>query len=218
VAEFNGLSFALGNKLFRRGEGSSLIGDFILSALYDFDALEFGNIYLDGRLFPLEGASLRFNLGFNPRDAEVSEGLLRASYQDRRGDSFYLGYRFIRDVPALFEAFPEENRRFEDLKGEFSQVHQISGGFRIAITRNWGVLYRVAYSFERNALLGNAGGIEYISGCQCWALRVEVQQRRNRGVGVALRFAFTGLGDDSRSPFQSSGRSGDMGWGGSTSF
>ena len=36
--------------------------------------------------------------------------------------------------------------------------------------------------------------------------------------GVALRFAFTGLGDDSRSPFQSSGRSGDMGWGGSTSF
>ena len=214
VDEFNGLSFALGNRVFDRGgESARLLADFVLSALYDFEALEFGNIYLDGRIHPFGGATLRFNLGVDPGAPEVSEGLVTAAFRDTRGDRFSLDYRFIREVGNFFEAFPEENRRFENLKDEFDQVNQISGGLRIAITREWGITYRAAYSFERSALLGNAGGVEYISRCRCWAARVEVRQRRNRGVGFRFLFTFVGIGDDSRSPFESSSRLSGWDWG-----
>jgi len=214
IEEFNGLTFALGNRIYGRGGKSArLLGDFVLSALYDFDALEFGNIYLDGRAYPFRGATMRFNLGVDPTEPRLSEGLLEVGYSHDRGHSFRLGYRFINDVPSFFEAFPEENRRFKNLKEEFDSVNQISGGLRIAITRSWGITYRAGYSFERSTLLGNAGGVEYISECACWAARIEVSQRRNRGVGIAFRLAFIGLGDDSTTPFQSSRRFSDVGFG-----
>lgn len=218
IAGFNGLTFALGNRLYERGgEGARLLGDFVLSAGYDFESSEFADLYLDGRLYPMSGATLRFNLGFDPRDAEISEGLLRAAYSDERGDEFWLGYRYIRDIPDFFELFPQENQRFESVKSDFNHVNQISAGFRIAITRQWAVLYRGAYSFERSVLLANAGGVEYISGCRCWAARIEVRQRRNRGVGIDFRFTFVGIADDSRSPFESPGRVSDLGFTGGAS-
>lgn len=212
VSEFNGLTLALGNRIYDRGgEGARLLGDFVLSSGYDFAASEFSNLYLDGRLYPFRGTRLRFDLGFDPRDVLVSEGLMQVAFSDLRGDEFWLGYRFIRDIPAFFENFPEENERFKDVKTDFNHVNQVSGGFRVAFTRQWAVFYEGAYSFERSLLLGNAGGVEYISLCRCWAIRVEVRQRRNRGVGVGLRFTFVGLADDSRSPFESSQRSAAVG-------
>ena len=75
---------------------------------------------------------------------------------------------------------------------------------RIAITRQWGITYRAAFSFERNLLLANQGGIEYLSKCRCWALRLEVSESRSRGVQFKLLYTLVGIGDDSRSPFEQS--------------
>jgi lipopolysaccharide assembly outer membrane protein LptD (OstA) len=213
IREFNGLSFALGNRFYGTGDlAAELLADFALSALYDFDRSEFGDIYLDGRLFPFRGSTVRFSLGFDPNDTRVSEGLLGLAFRDDRGDRFSLDYRYVRQIPGFFEAFPVENRRFDDFKGEFDEINQIAGGLRIAITPQWGISYRGAYSFEQSALLGNEGGVEYISKCRCWALRVELRQSRSRGIQVGFRYAFVGLGDDSRVPFETVGRGTDIGF------
>ncbi len=210
VREFNGLSFALSNRFFRKprssGDAAELLADFVLSGLYDFEESEFDDVFLEGRIYPFRNATARFSLGFDPRDAKVSEGLMSTTFRDDRGDSFSLDYRFLRDIPEVFEDFPEENRRFRRFEGEFDQINQITGALRIAITRQWGVTYAGAYSFERGVLLGNTGGIEFISKCRCWALRFEVRQSRSRGLTFAIRYAFIGIGDDSRTPFQSGRR------------
>ena len=57
------------------------------------------------------------------------------------------------------------------------------------------------YSFEKSILFGQQGGVEYISGCRCWAGKVIVAQGRARGFGFRVLYTILGLGDDSRNPF-----------------
>ena len=118
VEEFNALTVALGNRLYQRpgapGEAAVPLADFVLSGQYDFAQEEFGGIYLDGRLFPFAGATARLGLGFDPEQAQVDEGLAGLAFRDERGDRFSLEYRYLREVPRFFEAFPQENPRFEE--------------------------------------------------------------------------------------------------------
>jgi hypothetical protein len=216
VEEFNALTLALGNRLYQRpgapGEAAVPLADFVLSGQYDFAQEEFGGVFLDGRLFPFAGATARLGLGFDPEQAELDEGLAGLAFRDERGDRFSLEYRYLREVPRFFEAFPQENPRFDGFSEEFERVNQVALGFRIALNPQWGLAWRGAYSFERGLLLGNLGALEYISKCRCWALRLEVSQSRGRGVGVGVRYAFTGLGDDSRAPFESAEIGSDAGF------
>jgi hypothetical protein len=47
------------------------------------------------------------------------------------------------------------------------------------------------------------GGIEFLSSCECWALRFEIENDRQRGIEWGFRYRLTGLGDDEdpRRPF-----------------
>jgi lipopolysaccharide assembly outer membrane protein LptD (OstA) len=143
-------------------------------------------------------------VGFDPEQTQSDEGLAEIGWRDDRGDRFNLGYRYLRDIPRFFEAFPVENDRFDNYDTDFERIHQIDGGVRIALTRQWGITYRAAYSFERNLLLANEGGIEYLSKCRCWAVRLEISESRSRGVQFNLLYTLVGIGDDSRSPFEGS--------------
>ncbi|HME69708.1 MAG TPA: hypothetical protein VKM54_07550, partial [Myxococcota bacterium] len=58
----------------------------------------------------------------------------------------------------------------------------------------------------QNLLLGNRGGVEYISKCRCWAIRGEVVQSRTRGVTYTFDYTLLGLGQNDNRPFQ--GRTG----------
>jgi lipopolysaccharide assembly outer membrane protein LptD (OstA) len=216
IGAANGVSFGVGNRLYgsARSEGGAapLLADFVLQALYDIEDGEMGEVVLDGRAQPFPGLVARFNLAFDPDPAQVNEGLLELAFEDRRGDSLALGYRYLRRVPAFFEAFPRQNRRFDDFEDPFDHVNQIDAAARLAITANWALVYSGVYSFERELFIGNQGGVEYISRCGCWAVRVEVADSRSRGPSVSVRYTLLGLGDDSRRPFQSGGRSGPLGF------
>ncbi|MDP7571884.1 MAG: hypothetical protein QF391_09800, partial [Myxococcota bacterium] len=114
------------------------------------------------------------------------------------GDSFLLDYRYIREVPEVFAAFPKQNHRFKEFAGEFDSVNQLTGGARVAITREWSLSYRIAYSFERNVMLANVGSVDYVSRCGCWSAGVVLRQSRSRGASVSFSYSLLGLGDDSR--------------------
>lgn len=204
IASENALTWGIGNRFYSsRGEGPTrLLADFILAAAYSFEQHDFGNIYLDGRAYPFEGVTVRMSLGFDPEEARLDEQLMQLDWNHSDGHSFSLGHRFVRDIPTFFEDYPKQNDRFDRVSNEFDKIHQLDGRFRFLLTERWAITWRGGYSLERSLWLGNTAGIEYTSGCNCWATRFQVRSTRNQGFQFAILYSILGLGDDSRDPFR----------------
>ena len=208
VPEFNGMSFSVANRFWGTlGEKGAprFLGDATLSGLYDFAGGDFGPVLLDGHAFPFELTTLRANLGFDPKKAEIGEALFEAAQAFQDGHRVGVRYRYLRDVPRFFEDFPYVRERFRHVKTDFDHVSQIDLYFRYSITDTWAATYVGSYSFERSLVLRNLGGIEYFSRCRCWAVRLEIAQDRESGVQFNLRYTLSGLGDDRERPFEPSG-------------
>ena len=203
IEDFNGLSFGFGNRFYDQGQGgaSRLLADFVVLGAYDFADSDWGAVLIDGVAYPFEGVRSRYNLGFDPEEGRIDEALMEFTFKHDDGHRVAFSHRFLRDIPRFFEAFPRQNDRFDDFTSGQDRVHQVNLAFRVALGERWAATYRVAYSFEKSLLFGNEGGIEYISGCRCWAGRIELMQDRSRGVGVRVLYTLLGLGDDSRNPF-----------------
>jgi lipopolysaccharide assembly outer membrane protein LptD (OstA) len=200
ISDFHVVTVGFGNRFYRRNEGggAELLADFVVQALYDIENSRFGSLFLDGRAYPLDSVWTRFSLGLDTHAGKLDEALFEAGWADERGDAVRLGYRYLRDAPALFEAFPTQNRRFDPFEGAFDKINQIDGGVRIELTRSWAVGYRFAYSIERTVLVANRGYVEYVSRCDCWGLALELGASRGHGVSFNVRYYLLGLGDDVR--------------------
>ena len=203
IASFNGLTFGFGNQIYGtpHDDGAArLLADFTLLGEYDFAHSRWNEIILDGSAQPLRSLATRFSAGFNPNDAEIDETYVGLAWRHEEGHAIEAGYRYLREVPRVFGAYPEQNDRFDSFR-EISQVSQANLGFRVAFLERWAATWAIAYSFERALLLGNRAGVEYFSACACWAARVEVEQSRSSGVNARLVLRLVGLGDDARNPF-----------------
>ncbi|MDH3211065.1 MAG: LPS assembly protein LptD [Myxococcales bacterium] len=203
IGRFNGVTLGFGNRIFRRpadGGAPRLLADFAVSAGYEFFEGEFANVYLDGRTYAWGGTAARFSLGIDPTGPKIDEGLAELAWRAEAGHALALRYRWLRDIPASFENFPF-GERYENFEA-FDHVNQASLRLRVALAERWALTYRVEYAFENSDLLGNEGGIEYVSRCRCWAVRLEVGGDQASGVQAGLRLRFMGLGDDA-TPFTS---------------
>ncbi len=208
IPEFNGLSFGVANRFWGKlGKQAAprFLADATLSGQYDFADGEFGLIVLDGHVFPTELTTARVNFGFDPEAAKIEEGLFEVARAFQQGHRIGLRYRYLRDIPRFYEDFPYARERFNHVKNDFDHVSQIDLYLRYAITQSWAATYLGSYSFERSLLLRNRGGIEYFSRCRCWAVRLEIEQDRERGVQFNLLYTLTGLGDDRARPFEPGG-------------
>lgn len=208
VARFNGITAGFGNRFYGTPEGEltpRLLADARFSSEYDFSRTRFGNLYLDGTAYPGPGVTSRYIFGFDPRDAAVSEGLLEAGWYSPVGHDLSVTYRYLRDIPQFFESFRFAPDRFREATDNFDKVNQIALHTRAALTRSWALTYNVGYSFNQSFLLGNQGGVEYLSKCRCWAVRLEAQYDRTRGATFNLLYRIVGLGDDTVRPFAGGG-------------
>lgn len=208
VARFNGITAGFGNRFYGTAEGEltpRLLADARVSGEYDFSRTEFGNLYLDGTAYPGYGITSRYIFGFDPRDMQISEGLLEAGWYSPVGHDLTVTYRYLHDIPEFFDAFRFAPDRFRESRDNFSRVDQISVHTRAALTRSWALTYNVGYSFNQSFLLGNQGGIEYLSKCRCWAVRLEAQYDRTRGATFNVMYRIVGLGDDTVRPFAGGG-------------
>jgi lipopolysaccharide assembly outer membrane protein LptD (OstA) len=211
IAETNAVTLAFGNRLFvptppgEEGvlEPPRLFADVTLSGSWDFADEAFRNVYLDGVLFPARQWITRFNTGWDLDESDVSEVLFEFGYSDERGNDLGIAYRKVQDVPEFFEGFELEDDRFDEFDEEFEEIDQVELFARYAFSRLWAASYRLRYSLEGTLALANQFGIEYISRCQCWAVRLEIEDERQRGFQAALRYRIVGLGDDSVRPFDS---------------
>jgi lipopolysaccharide assembly outer membrane protein LptD (OstA) len=211
IEDTTAVTLALGNRLFvptppgEKGvlEPPRLFADATLSGSWDFADSDFRNVYLDGVLFPARQWRTRFNTGWDLDESDISEVLFEFAYTDEIGNDLGIGYRKVRNVPDFFDNFTIEDERFDEAERGFDEINQIELFGRYAFTRYWAASYRLRYSFEGGIALTNQAGLEYISRCQCWALRLEFEQDRQAGYQSGNRYRIVGLGDDTVRPFDS---------------
>lgn len=211
IEETNALTLAFGNRLFvptPPGEDGvleppRLFADVTFSGSWDFSDTDLRNLYLDGVLFPSRSFRTRFNTGWDLEESDISEALFEFAYADEVGNDLGIAYRKVEDVPAFFEGFSIEDDRFDESEEDFDEINQIELFGRYAFTRLWAASYRLRYSFEGSVALTNQVGVEYISRCQCWAVRLEFEQDRQAGYQAGIRYRIVGLGDDTVRPFAS---------------
>jgi len=209
INSVNAITVGLGNRLYvpgEIGEPPQLFADVSLSTQYDFASDDNSKFYLEGTAFPYENLQVRFNMGWDFAETEFSESLLEARYSTEEGHDLAFSYRYLRDIPRFFESFNAgvEDRN-EDFEAGLTKINQLTLRGRLAINRSWAVTYGVRYSFESNIWLTNRGGVEYISKCRCWAIRLEVGGDRSGGAFFNVQYVLIGLGDDDIRPFSGGG-------------
>ncbi|MBW2286488.1 MAG: LPS-assembly protein LptD [Deltaproteobacteria bacterium] len=212
VRKFNGFTYGVSNRFYTRveGEGAQLIADVYLSNGVDVEEGEFGPIYLGATAYPLDRTSILANFGFDPEGVAVSEATAQIAFLHDRGHEFALRYRYLRKTPKFFEDFENSSERFDNFESRVERINQISAYARIAITHQWWIHYRGAYTFEDGLMLKNIGGIEYVSDCRCWAAGFQLGHSRSKGIRFNLTYTFLGLGDDLKKTGPTSFGTGDI--------
>jgi hypothetical protein len=200
----NALTAGFGNRIYGRGLNGAaprLLADFTLLGQYDFAQSRPGELVLDGFAYPGGGIYMRTIVGYQMAKERFAEALVQADWRSPEGNDLGLFYRFLDQVPPFYQFSGFNVRRQGLSQTTFPQVNQIGVSARWAITRNWGLTYTGTYSAPSNVFLGNLGGVEYLSKCNCWAVRVEAAEDPVRGARFNLQYRVMGLGDDTVRPF-----------------
>jgi LPS-assembly protein len=203
IDELNAVYAALGNRFYVASPGDApprLFADTTLSLWWDFAGDSVRNLLLDGAFFPAQRWRTRFDLGFDLDEHALDETLVEVGYGDEQGNDLTFGYRLLKDIPLFFDDFPYDDR-FDQFSQNFHEIDQFDIFGRWAFLRGFAVTFRVQYSVEGSLSLRNQLGVEYVSRCKCWAIRVEVEDDRSRGYEVNVAYRVMGVGDDTVRPF-----------------
>jgi lipopolysaccharide assembly outer membrane protein LptD (OstA) len=188
------------NRWLRPSDGS-LLADLILTSGYDFAGNAWAPAVLQGQVHLPLGLFGRFHAVADLSRTVFSDGLVDFGWSSRQGHSLGIRYRYVRDIPQVFENFLR-NDRFQAYQNSFSRINQISGNSRVQVTENWALTYAGSFSFENTVSLINQFGVEYLSQCKCWAVRLEIDEDRVRGFSWRLRYRLVGLGDQKQRLFK----------------
>ena len=131
----------------------------------------------------------------------IDEGLFEIAYADERGNDLSFGYRLVRDLPKFFEGFRYDQSRFDKFSVNFERINQFDLYGRWTLLHGFAVTYRVQYSLEGHFSLHQELGVEYVSRCKCWAIRIEAEDERSRGFAFGVSYRIMGMGDESARPF-----------------
>jgi lipopolysaccharide assembly outer membrane protein LptD (OstA) len=212
IDEVEALNFSIGNRLYAAGaeEGAPprLVADATITAWWDFAGDSVRNIFLDGAVFPADHWRSRFDLGVDLDETRIDEALLELGYFGERGNDLSFGYRFLRDLPKFFEGFRYDESRYDEFSVNFERINQFDLYGRWMLLRGFALTYRAQYSIEGHFSLRQQLGVEYVSRCKCWALRIEAEDERSRGFEVGVSYRILGVGDDLLRPFDARRRRG----------
>jgi LPS-assembly protein len=169
-----------------------LHGELTVLGSYEIEKEHMGLLVGEGNLTPPRFGTGRFLVGYEPESQELSEALVDWTWRAEAGHRISLGYRYLREIPRVFEDF-RTGERFDHFSN-FEHIQQITANLRFQATPRWLLGYRTSYSFERNELLQNGGLIEYTSQCGCWAAGVDLAMDRASGVRVRVLYRLVGVG------------------------
>jgi lipopolysaccharide assembly outer membrane protein LptD (OstA) len=201
LSDLNSLVFGVGQR-FLRGRIGRLVAELDVSSEYRFERQQFGPAVVQGNARLPKGWWLRGHASLDVEEAEFADGLATVGWTHPYGHLAGLRYRYLRNIPRFFEAFAADDDRFDDFTEGFARVNQIGGFARAQFTRQWAATYAGNYSFENALSLTHQFGLEYLSRCRCWAVRLEFQDDRVRGLTWSINYRLLGLGDERERPFQ----------------
>lgn len=221
IERFHGITVGVRNQLMGRAVGSKLdpetgeriylsdqsrlMADVTLAYDYQIWGNRLGNLVLDGAVWPWSSWTGRFQVNYDTSRNEVDEAFLSFAYWSLEGHNLAVQYRLVENIPLFFEEFRTDRDRLDDFEQGFDRVNQLWASGRWAVTERWALTYDVVYTFEEALFLNNRAGVEYLSGCGCWAVRVVGDFRRQTGFDLGVRFTLVGLGEDRVRPFSGGG-------------
>lgn len=209
IEDVNAFTVGAGNRVYvndLEGEGTRLLADVDVSLQYDFSNDGLTGLVLEGGFWPGYGIKAGFNFLYDFNAQEIQEVLAAVGWSHDDGHELRVSYRYVSEIPRFFENFRFDDERFDQFEEGFLSISQINFGARWAITQNWALAYRLVYSLEDSIVLTNAIGVEYVSKCKCWAVRVELDDDRTTGLEFNFRYRIIGLGDDTVRPFKDGDR------------
>jgi lipopolysaccharide assembly outer membrane protein LptD (OstA) len=188
IARANKVTYGALQRLYGSGEGDELLAaELRVLSSYDLEEQDTGLVIFEGGLITPGFGATRGHVALDPENAgEISEGLFDWRYRHRDGHRLWLGYRFVRDIPDVFEDFGT-GERFDNFT-DIDRIDQVYADLRAQITQRWLAGYRVSYSFESELLIQNAGFVEYLSKCGCWSLGVELGWDRTSGLDYRILY------------------------------
>jgi hypothetical protein len=198
IPKASNLLFGVSNRFWGDASGR-LLGEVSFYSQYQMADGKWGPAVAQGEISLPLGLLLRFHSVVDLQPTEMADGLVDFGWS-RWGHQLSLRYRYVRDIPQVFENF-QSNDRFVDFTEGFTSINQMSGVGRWQATENWAFTYAGSFSFDNSISLINQFGIEYLSKCRCWAVRLEVDEDRTRGFEWTLRYRLVGLGDQKQQLF-----------------
>ena len=209
IAKANQLVFAVGQRFFERsraGQGSRLQADITTAVDWDFtNGGGLGNLYLEGRLYPVGPFSTHLLGTFNPDRAAFEEAevgvKLRTLVPGRiaRMATLSTTYRYVGQPPLFVESVRGTQSTTEIGGSELSQINWTA---RLELHARVRLSYSAVLSLvSGEGFIRNRGLVEYVSKCRCWGIGVSLSQERRQGYSGGFQIRFLGLGDDSSNLF-----------------
>ena len=216
IDETNQLVLGLGQRFFSRahaGQAPRLAADLTTAIDWEFaDGGGLGNIYIEGRLFPVGRISSHVRGTFNPESALFEEGevgmnvstLIPGPYV--RAARLSTTYRYVAN-PPLFAEYVRGTESIQESGA--TQVSQVYWNAQVELTGRVRLSYSAVLSLvSGEGFIGQHGLVEYVSKCRCWGLGVSLDHERRQGFSGGFEIRFMGLGDERSNLFDSGLRAG----------
>ncbi len=168
------LELSLGNLLLAPAQALDVparqLASLRLGSGYDFELGRVVDVYAEATLQPSDALSFDGQLGWDPKETRLEEALLRASFAPGDGYGIAAEYRFVRELPRVFEDFRYSSDIFGDFDRSFSRINQASVSGSVPVTRRVDVFASGYLSFEQSASNSGQIGLILHSSCRCWDL------------------------------------------------
>jgi lipopolysaccharide export system protein LptA len=199
VPDASFLQYGLANSWFTAplaaGAPPRLLGTVRLGWGYDFEESHFSNAYFEAEFHPRRDTAVDLIFGWDSKESEVSESLARVSWEHSRGHNLTAAYRFLRDLPPVFEDYSYNDEGFKNYRAGFDRVDQVSLTGNYVLHRRLEVFGTGFYSFEDASTRRGEAGVVLHSRCDCWDLIASVERRtRPEDTRVKLEVRLSGMG------------------------
>lgn len=162
---------------------------------YDFEASRLTNAWLEAELDPRDNLVAELIFGWDPKEDEIDEALARLRWTHPKGHSLAVDYRYVRNIPQVFEDFAYDDV-FDAFRSGFDRINQLGA------SAEWIAHPRVEFfsdgyvSMEAGSVRGRVGLLLH-STCDCWDLITSLTRQARPGdtrLEVSVRLAGIGLG------------------------
>jgi lipopolysaccharide assembly outer membrane protein LptD (OstA) len=173
------------------------LGELRLGTGYDFEDDRMRDIFLEAESRPADNMLLQLVLGYDTKKTRWDEAFAGVRWQAEGGHVLNASYRYLRDIPRVFETFQFSSDVFDNAEADFTRINQLSFFASYRATRRLEVFGSMYLDFEENRAQTAEVGVDIGSRCDCWDLIVSVEQStRPSQTEVRVELQIAGLNRD----------------------